>query len=175
MNSSTEENETPAACEFDDHLEILRGIDFFAGLPMELLKVLAYLCECTTYRVGEDLFLQGENDGCAYYIQTGTTQLSHSVDGKQVVVKNYPAPVFLGGLSLLGPIPRHFSLKALSDVSSLILKRKKFTRAIEQFPDVKSKILLSVVRRIDQWERQMLTESSDSINVCAANIGISLI
>lgn len=175
MNSNSEKNETPAACEFDDHLEIIRSIDFFAGLPMELLKVLAYLCENITYRVGEDLFLQGEDDGCAYYIQSGTTQLSHTVDEKLIVIKTYPAQVFLGSLSLLGPISRHFSLKAMSDVRCLILRRKKFNRAIGQFPDVMSKILLSMVRRIDQWERQMLAESSDNINACAANIGISLI
>ena len=56
MNSSAADNKTGGSCEFQENLEILRQIDFFAGLPIETLKIFAYLCSREKYQAGDYLF-----------------------------------------------------------------------------------------------------------------------
>ena len=74
MNSSTERQQ-PRSSEFQENLGILRQIQFFSGLPLEALKVFAYLCTRETFRAGDYLFHQDDNDGKAFYILSGEAEL----------------------------------------------------------------------------------------------------
>jgi CRP/FNR family transcriptional regulator, cyclic AMP receptor protein len=42
-------------CEFQENLATLREIDFFSELPLDLLKVIAYLCSREKYQEGDFL------------------------------------------------------------------------------------------------------------------------
>jgi len=66
MNSSEKNSDRPS-CEFQDNLNLLRQTYFFSGLPLETLKVFAYLCTRESFDPGEQLFRQGEEDGQAFY------------------------------------------------------------------------------------------------------------
>ena len=101
MNSSAAENSTGATCEFTQNLEILRRIDFFAGLPIETLKLFAYLCERETFGAGDYLFTQDEDDGQALYLISGQALLVHAAEDGELQVRQLGPGEFLGGLSLL--------------------------------------------------------------------------
>jgi len=161
MDSSEEKNNSGATCEFQQNLEILRQIDFFAGLPMETLKVFAYLCERESFATGDHLYREDDDDGQAFYILSGQLCLSHETDGREVIIQNYDAGVFMGGLSLLGPMRRLFSLKAGQDSECLVLTREKFAKAIAQFPELIPKIFKSVVDSIRSWDQQLLFEMAE--------------
>jgi len=62
MNSSMEKDETCLTCEFDKNLSILREIYFFSELPLDTLKVLAYLCSRENFKSGDYLFHQKDDD-----------------------------------------------------------------------------------------------------------------
>jgi CRP-like cAMP-binding protein len=175
MDSSTEKNNTDAACEFQQNLEILRQIEFFAGLPMETLKVFAYLCEREAFTLGDYVYRADEDDGQAVHVLSGQLQLVHNSDGSEQTIQTYGPGEFIGGLSLLAPGRRLFSLKAGQDTVCLVLNREKFTKAIEQFPDLVPRIFRSVVDSIRNWDRQVLFAFSEKGLSLEGTAGISAI
>ena len=70
---------TPS-CEFQDNLEILRQTYFFSSLPLETLKIFAYLCTRAKFKQGEHIFRQNEDDGRAFYIIDGKARLLHTIN-----------------------------------------------------------------------------------------------
>ena len=173
MNSSMEELDQGLSSEFNENLSVLRGIRFFSEFPLEILKILAYLCTRETFKAGDYLFRQNDDDGLAFYIISGKARLTHNKEA--LILRDIEKGVFLGSLALLGKAPRIFSLKALTDMSCLIMSREKFTKAIEQFPDLVPKILKTVSENVHTWEERFLTESGESCEKCFQKIGVSLI
>jgi len=75
----------------------------------------------------------------------------------------------------MGKTPRLFSLKALTDTTCLIMTRDKFTKAIEQFPELMPKILHTLVDRIYRWEKKFLAEHAEVCSDCLKRSGVSLV
>lgn len=156
MNSSTEKTDDFTACEFREFLEMLRRIYFFSRLPLDALKVFAYLCTRERFRAGDALIRQGEDDGQAFYIIDGTVRLIREEEGGEREIRTLKPETFLGGLSLLAETPRLFTLRAETDVSCLVLQRKRFLRALEQFPEVSRRLMAAIADQIHSWESQGL-------------------
>ena len=174
MNSS-EKNRNDPSSELEENLEILRGIYFFSGLPLETLKVFAYLCTRVKFKQGEYIFRQNEDDGRAFYIISGKAILERTDNSTAKEIRDCNAGEFLGGLALLGETRRLFSLKAVQDTICLVLSREKFSKAIEQFPDTMPRIFKAVAKNIDAWEERFLADRADLCGECMVNLGVSLI
>jgi CRP-like cAMP-binding protein len=175
MNSSQEKNSASGSCEFQDNLSVLRDLEFFSGIPLEILKVFAYLCTRQTFQANDYLFEQNEDDGMAYYIISGRTALTYKNDEGEQVIQNYEPDQFIGGLALLGTMHRLFSLKALEKIQCLTITREKFSKTIEQFPQLIPNLFQTIVDRIHRWEKRILVEQLDDQNVCSKVAGVSLI
>ena len=174
MNSS-EKNRNGPSSELEENLEILRGIYFFSGLPLETLKIFAYLCTRVKFKQGEYIFRQNEDDGRAFYIISGKAILERTDNSTAKEIRDCNTDEFLGGLALLGETRRLFSLKAVQDTICLVLNREKFSKAIEQFPDTMPRIFKAVAKNIDAWEERFLTDRADMCGECMVNLGVSLI
>jgi len=176
MNSSQEKDKVCIICEFQENLATLREIDFFSELPLDLLKIIAYLCAQEKYQEGDFLINKGEDDGQAFYIISGRAGLMYdSENSKPHMIHEYGPGKFIGGLSLIGKMRRLFSLKALEDTLCLVLTREKFSKAIAQFPDITPRLFQAVITRILNWEEKLFLEqglNSDTINRIA---GVSLV
>ena len=164
-----------ASCEFQENLSFLRQIDFFSTLPLEVNKILAYLCSREKYKQGDYLFQEKDNDEQAYYIINGTTRLFYDEAGKEKMIRDYESGAFFGRLSLLGNMPRLFSMKALGEVTCLTLNREKFTKALSQFPDQMPKIIKAVAESIQGWEKRFVKHGAKNCQACMHNIGVSLV
>lgn len=175
MDSSTEKNSAGAICEFTQNLEILRQIEFFAGLPMETLKVFAYLLEREAFNAGDYLYHQDDEEGRAFYILKGGLCLVRHIDGQEQMVRHLDEGEFIGGLSLLSPMRHLYSLKAERDTVCLVLTREKFSRAIAQFPELVPRIFKSVADSIRNWDRQRLFEITEKGLILEDMVGISAI
>lgn len=174
MNSS-EKNRNGPSSELEENLEILRGIYFFSGLPLETLKIFAYLCTRVKFKQGEYIFRQNEDDGRAFYIISGKAILERTDNSTAKEIRDCNTGEFLGGLALLGETRRLFSLKAVQDTICLVLNREKFSKAIEQFPDTMPRIFKAVAKNIDAWEERFLADRADMCGECMVNLGVSLI
>jgi CRP-like cAMP-binding protein len=175
MNLLEEKSETGLSCEFQENLNILREIYFFSTLPMDSLKVLAYLCSREKYKPGDYLFRQGEDDGRAFYIVSGTAKLIHEREDEDLMIRDYSKGDYLGGLVLVGNMRRLFSLKAVTDVNCIVLTRDKFSKAMEQFPDSGPKIFKAVVDGILAWEERFLVDQGKECEKCLQKVGVSLV
>ncbi len=175
MSSNSVKTDTGKSCEFQENLSILRQIPVFSPLPIESLKVFAYLCSRETYKEGEYLFRRDEDDGQAYYFISGTAVILYEGEKGEEEITGYGEGKFIGGLALHGKVPRLFSMKATSEVICLIMTRDKFAKAMEQFPELVPKILHALVGRIHQWERKLLAGHAKDCPDCLERAGVSLI
>lgn len=175
MNSNSEIRDAGSSCEFQENLKILRQIPVFSPLPMDTLKIFAYLCSREHYKPGDVLFHQNEDDGQAFFVISGSARLIHDGDAGSVEFAELSEGHFVGGLSLLGKMPRLFTLKAVTETTCLTMNREKFIRAIGQFPDIMPKILHALVDRIYRWEKRLLAAHAETCEDCMSRIGVSLI
>jgi CRP/FNR family transcriptional regulator, cyclic AMP receptor protein len=176
MNSSPEKDNVCIICEFQENLSTIREIEFFSELPLDLLKIIAYLCEREKYKEGDFLINKGEDDGQAFYIMSGKAGLIHNGENKSSrMIREYGPGKFIGGLSLIGKMRRLFSLRAIEDTLCLVLTREKFSKAIAQFPDITPRLFQSVISQILNWEEKMFLEQGDYENTCNRIAGVSLV
>ena len=173
--SSLEKNNMAPSSEFQENLEILRQTYFFSGLPLETLKIFAYLCTREKFKQGEHIFRQDEDDGQAFYILEGQAKLVRADNGNTTEIRNYVAGEFLGGLTLLGETRRLFSLKSVTDTTCLVLNRGKFLKTMEQFPNLLTRICNAVAQNIDTWEDRFLADRGDQCGACMSRLGVTLI
>jgi CRP-like cAMP-binding protein len=176
MSLSSEKNEAGRSCEFHDNISILRQIPFFSALPLEVVKIFAYLCSREVFKQGQSLFRQDEDDGRGYYIISGQAELLRTDNGQERVMGTYAEGSFFGSLALLSPMPRLYSLRVItSTLVCLTMHRTKFLKAVEQFPEIMPKVIRAVVDRINMWEKQLYSEPLQKEKPCRQQIGISLI
>ncbi|EPR41737.1 putative transcriptional regulator, Crp/Fnr family [Desulfovibrio sp. X2] len=175
MSSSTERNEPCAAkqsCEFTQNIELLRQVPLFAALPLEPLKILAYLAQRETFAAGDILFHEGEADGQAFYIISGNARLLREEETGTRELRDYGEGEFLGGLGLLGEMRRLFSLRAETQIRALVLTRERFAKVLEQFPDIHARLGEAMVKFIGEWEEHVLRDQGSE---CLAYCGVSLL
>ena len=175
MNSNSEKNETSASCEYQQNLDILRQIDFFSGMPLEATKVFAYLCNRESFKPGDVIFQQGDEDDRAFFVISGQARLSQQTDNAETGIRNFRAGEFIGRMTLLGQIRRLFSLTATTETVCLVITREKFTKALEKFSDLTPKFIAAVVKNIYQWEKHFLKKRSGDCNECLKMAGVSLV
>ena len=168
-------NNSTTASEFQENLELLRQTYFFSGMPLETLKVFAYLCSREKFKQDEYIFNQDEDDGRAFYIINGQARLERRDNGGIIGVREYTTGDFIGGLTLLGETKRLFSLKSDTDTTCLVLGRDKFSKTMAQFPSLLAKICNAVAKSIDIWEERFLSNRADQCGDCLNQLGVTLI
>jgi len=174
MNSLDESSPTPS-CEYQENLDTLRQTYFFSGLPLESLKIFAYLCTREKFGEGEFLFRQGEDDGEAFCILSGRTQLERTVQGATLPIRCCEPGEFIGGLTLIGETRRLYSLRALQPTVGLVLSRDKCTKTLDQFPGQRPRIFRAVVAAINGWEERFLEGMAEACGGCTSKLGVSLL
>ena len=175
MNSSMERGQPPESSEFQENLKLLRQMDFFSALSLEALKVFAYLFNREKFKPGDHFFQQDDNDGKAFYIISGTAEVVWEDERGETILGKLAQGEFLGGLALLGDMHRLFSVRVQTELMCLVMTREKFTKAIEQFPELMPRVLETMVKRIRLWEERLMLQSGGLCDQCRKKVGVSLI
>ena len=176
MNSQVNINSPGEKSEFTDNLNLFRQIEFFSGIPLEVVKLFALLCQRTTYGAGDTIFNQGDDDRCSYYIISGNAKLVLESNGKEIEIREYGPEAFFGVVSMLTPIVKQFSLKATEETTCVVMTRKAFSKVVDQFPDVPLIISRSIAQRLVSAEQNCMAlfESSGQDEIRKL-MGVSLI
>jgi CRP/FNR family transcriptional regulator, cyclic AMP receptor protein len=143
-------------CELERNIEVLRGVEVFSGIPLERLKVYAYLSKRLCYKPGDFLFHQGDADDRGYIVISGKAQVIREFKDHSVLLNELDEGVFFGGLALLSDVKRLFSVRAASYLECLSLNRETFRKLLIQFPEIAVKVLDLMIRRIVQMEEKLL-------------------
>lgn len=149
-------NEPDGRCELETNLEVLRKIPVFSGIPLQRLKLYAYLCKRVCYRTGEFIFRQGDSDDHGYILVSGSAQIIREYEDHSLFLNELSEGEFFGGVALLSDIKRLFSVKASTDLQCLTLDRESFRKLLVQFPEVGVKVLDLMVKRIVAMEEKLM-------------------
>jgi len=169
MSSSTESKQSTRDCK--DNLQLLMHLPMLSGLPMEPIKLLAYLCKRHVFRPGQTIFRQEEVDANAYLILSGKARLLLE-EPQEIALVEVGEMDFIGVLSLFCEMKRIYTLRAETEVVSLTLSREKFQKTLEQFPDVGPRIFEATARSIIRWETHFVREHLAKCPECRNHMGI---
>lgn len=162
MNSSTERSaDQEKHSGFKKNLGHLREVPLFQGLDYECLKLITMLSKQIDLVEGDKLMVQGEDDGCAYFLITGTLKSSCRIYDRLYQLSEHRPGQFLGGLALLGPSVRLFTLHASEPSSVLRLKREGFQKVMDQYPDSMVKVAANMASVLRAWEQDLLNQIGD--------------
>jgi CRP-like cAMP-binding protein len=176
MNSSMEKDSSRrAGSGFKEDLEYLHQSPLLAALDYECLKLLAMLGKRIDFIDGDQLMVQGEDDGCAYYLISGTLEVLHQRDDITRRIDTFGPGSFIGGLALLGKSVRLFTLQATGKTTALRLKREGFQKTIKQFPESLQKVSASLVTELMRWDRRILSEDQTELAEKVKISGVSLL
>lgn len=172
MENSDEEN-VKMSSGFNEDLGYLRQIDLLNRLDYDCLKLLAMLSRRIDFIAGDQLMVEGEDDGAAFYIISGRVRVIHSAGKHDQVIREYEPGQFLGGMALLGRMVRLYSLEALEETIALSLSRQSFQKAVQQFPGNFEKATGSLITELTSWDQALLTAGRYEENI--PGLGVSLL
>jgi CRP/FNR family cyclic AMP-dependent transcriptional regulator len=175
MSSFTENAPEENKSEVQLNLERLRELQYFERIPLELLKVVAYLCKRVKYKPGTILFEQDEPCANAFLILSGQAEVVRKGEDGELTLGEIEEGSFVGGLSLVADVKRLFSLKAKTPCLCLVLDRGDFWPAINQNPEAAKMFMEALAQRIVAWEERFIESGACQAQLGLVDVGVSLI
>jgi len=136
-------------------VDLLRNIPLFSKIEPSKLKLLAFTAERLTFNVGDVLCHQGDEGDSAYIIIAGEADVLVDTDGGQVTVATLKTNDFLGETAILCDVPRTATVKAKSDVETLMISKDLFLQLVCQFPSMSIEIMRELARRVERTTAQL--------------------
>jgi CRP-like cAMP-binding protein len=121
----------------DADVAILRQVPFFAGLPEEHLRLIAFSAETRSLPDKLLLFDEGQLLHSAYVILSGTLKAEHKVKGTDKVTKREIGPgVILGERALILDSRAAESVRVETRTRVLQLRKLMFRRLLQEHPEI---------------------------------------
>lgn len=174
MSLSTDRRDGPKACGFNDCLEMFRELPLLNGVPLDVVKVLAYLSGVEEFSDGEALCEQGEAMDRCFRVLCGEVEVTRRSGETHTAMLRRGEGSFFGGLGLLAPTKSVYTVRAVGDVRCLALTKEKFLKTAERFPDILPKILGNVVNHVFHWEEAFLNAHAEECAGRGHEMGLSL-
>ncbi|KAF0119179.1 MAG: CheY-like receiver [Rhodospirillaceae bacterium] len=73
------------------------------------------------YRVGREVFAEGDHGNCAYIVEVGRIAISKDIEGREVVLGTIGPNGLFGEMALLDDAPRMASATAITDAVCVML------------------------------------------------------
>jgi CRP-like cAMP-binding protein len=122
----------------------LKGIDLFAELPGEELAQIALITEEEQKPAGAEIIREGEVGESIYIVVDGRVQVAK---GGRPVAELAEREVF-GEMALLDPAPRSASVKALTEVTLLTIRREDFADIMAERHEIARGVIQVLTRRL---------------------------
>lgn len=171
MNSSAKMgiHENKTECKLTCDYELLRRSPVFAGADSEVLKLFAYLANRKIYRSGDQIITAGKEANYAYYLISGTAELTTHHRGHEVILQQLTPQTFFGELALLAQFKWFFNVHPLENCEVLQISRESFKKILDKFPEKKDKlierIVLLRVERLTEQTSFLLDKLPESFHV----------
>lgn len=121
---------------------LLSNIPLFCKLARPELEELIRLLETRKYPQSETVMFIGDDGSEFYIVQLGKVEVSQPDDsGKEVALAQLGPGAFFGEISLLDGGPRTATVRALTDVTLLVLDRAEFIEFLQRNPSAAVHIL----------------------------------
>lgn len=131
----------------NEKIALLNSSKLFGLLDASHLGQLASNCDLLKISNGEILFNQGDPGDALYIIIDGRAGIFKLVNGQEQMVGSHGVNEVIGEVALLSNNPRLASVKALSDLALLRLKRDVFVETLRTNGEIGYQILQVVIER----------------------------
>ena len=117
----------------------LGSIPLFASLSPPQLRQVGDALERTTYRAGEDIFVQGAPaDGMLILLSGQAVLIRTDTDGSQTPLATITANQSINQEALFAEAVQSATMRAAQPLTTLELTRASFTRLLEQHPELQT-------------------------------------
>lgn len=162
MNSSTKVEKTPdmeneCICRVAHDFDALRHSPVFAGLPIEVIKLFAYLSDRTIYQPGEYILQKDQQADRAFFLICGDVDITAVHKGEEIVMQKLQSGAFFGELALLAKFNWFFNARTTTKTEIISVSRKSFQKVLATFPDQER----TMIERIVQVRVTRLTEQTE--------------
>ncbi len=127
-------------------IEMLKKIPFFAELSVEDLEAIGQKVQMQYFGAGQVIFEQGDYGEEMYIIKQGQVQVFRET----TMIAELTDNAFFGEMALVSDEPRNATVKALTEVETLVLKKEDFRSLLETKPTIASAVSYEVVKRANQ-------------------------
>lgn len=129
-------------------IEILKRVPFFADLPVEPLKLLAFSAEIRDLRDRKTLFTAGERADGGFVVMTGRIDLVRSSGEEQVALASLGPGTLIGELALIVETERPTTAVAIGPAKVIEIRRANFRRVLEEYPEIAEQMRDRVATRL---------------------------
>lgn len=136
-------------------LALLNNIPLFSMMDSHHLHLLASGCDCTELAEGERLFTQGDAGDALYIIVDGKACVFTEDAGSEKKMGEFGVNEVIGELALLSENPRAASVKAITDLTILRLKREVFVDIVRSNGEIGYQILQMVINRFSDTDSKI--------------------
>jgi CRP-like cAMP-binding protein len=137
----------------DEKLELLATVPLFAGLDQKALVRLGMLTEEVDLPADRVLMRQGDVGREMMILVAGSARVER--DG-QLIAENGRGAV-IGEIALLDGGPRTATVTLTEPSRLLVLGRREFLAAMDEFPEIRLKVLETVASRLRTLDSDALT------------------
>lgn len=127
-------------------IEILKAIPFFAQLSDEDLKAIGERVQMQYFGPEQIIFEQGDYGEEMYIIKRGRVGVVRDFS----VIAELADHAFFGEMALVSEEPRNATIKAITEVEALVLKKDDFRQLLETKPSIAAEVSYEVVKRANQ-------------------------
>lgn len=128
-------------------IEIIKQIPFFSGLSDEDLQAIGQKVQLQYFGPEQLIFEEGDYGEEMYIIKRGKVQVLRDF----AVLAELEDHTFFGEMALVSEEPRNASVRALTEVEALVLKKDDFRALLESKPSIASVVSYEVVKRSNNF------------------------
>lgn len=139
----------------DRDLDLISNVSFFAGIPAEALKLIAFSADPRDFADRARLFSSGEIAEGGLLIIEGRVDLVDERANPPKVVDRLGPGSLIGELALITETRRPVSGIANGPVRALFVRRALFRRMLEGYPDIAALLEGRIAERLTKLSPQI--------------------
>ena len=144
----------------NEEVEALRSVPLFAKIESSKLKLLAFTSERLTFPAGGELFQEGDPGDAAYIILDGKADVLIDTPNGELAVAKVGKNDFVGEIAILIDVPRTATIRAETELTTLVLSKDLFFRMVSEFPEMAIEIMRELAHRLEATTAQLREASS---------------
>lgn len=133
----------------NEEVELLRNIPMFANIEPSKLKLLAFTSERLTFGAGDLLFKQGDSGDAAYIIVDGEAEVMIDTQEGPLTVAHFKKNDIVGEIAILTDVPRTATVKASTQLETMVISKDLFFRLVMEFPQIAVEIMRELAKRLE--------------------------
>lgn len=139
----------------NEEVEALRSVPLFAKIEPSKLKLLAFTSDRLTFAAGSELFQEGDPGDAAYIILDGKAEVLINTPNGELALAKVGKNDFVGEIAILIDVPRTATIRAETELTTLVLSKDLFFRMVAEFPEMAVEIMRELAHRLESTTGQL--------------------